>query len=118
MKTATISMDNYSFETVESIKKLFIDRIQAQMNVEGCQKKLDEHCRDGYTLPPLAGGSMKLYVADISFDNLKDETDRAFLKHLPTSFSLEKDQVDCLIAAGSLLLREHPEFKLFIEEYR
>lgn len=118
MKTATISMDNYSFETVESIKKLFIERIQAQMNVEGCQKKLDEHCKDGYKLRPLAGGSMKLYVADLSFDNLKDEAEKTFLKHLPTSFHLEKEQVDRLINAGSLLLREHPEFKLFIEEYR
>jgi predicted acylesterase/phospholipase RssA len=118
IKTATVSMDNYSFETVESIKKLFIERIQAQMNVEGCQKKLDEHCKDGYKLRPLAGGSMKLYVADISFDNLKDEAERTFLKHLPTSFSLEKDHVDRLITAGSLLLRQHPEFKLFIDEYR
>ena len=118
MKTATVSMDNYSFETVESIKKLFIDRIQAQMNREGCQKKLDEHCRDGYILPPLAAGSIKLYVADISFDNLADEDEKTFLKHLPTSFHLEKDQVDRLINAGSLLLRQHPEFKLFIDEYR
>jgi hypothetical protein len=118
IKTATVSMDNYSFETVESIKKLFIERIQAQMNVEGCQKKLDEHCKDGYKLRPLAGGSMKLYVADISFDGLADAHEKTYLKYLPTSFHLEKEQVDRLISAGSLLLRVHPEFKLFIEEYR
>ena len=118
MKTATVSMDNYSFETVESIRKLFIDRIQAQMNIEGCQRKLDEHCKDGYKLPLLAGGGMKLYVADISFDNLADAQERTFLKNLPTSFHLDKDQVDRLISAGSLLLREHPEFKLFIDEYQ
>ena len=118
MKTATVSLDNYSFETVESIKRLFSDRIQAQMNIEGCQKKLDEHCKNGYTLPPLVGGSMKLYVADISFDNLTEDAEKTFLKHLPTSFHLERDQVDRLISAGSLLLREHPEFKTFIDEYR
>jgi len=118
MKTATVSMDNYSFETVESIKQIFSDRVQAQMNIDGCQKKLDEHCKDGYTLPQLAGGSMKLYVVDISFDNLADDAEKTFLKHLPTSFHLEKDQVDRLISAGSILLREHPEFKAFIEEYR
>jgi predicted acylesterase/phospholipase RssA len=118
LKTCTISMDNYSFETVEAIKKIFSDRIQAQQNIAACQKQLDEHCRDGYTLPRLAGSGMKLYVADISFDNLSDEGEKAFLKNLPTSFHLEKDQVDRLISAGRLLLREHPELKAFIEEYR
>lgn len=118
MKTATVSMDNYSFETVEAIKGLFGERAQAQMNIEGCQKKLDEHCKDGYALSPLAGGDMKLYVVDISFDNLPDGEEKTYLKELPTSFYLEKDQVDRLISAGRVLLRNHPEFKAFIEEYR
>jgi len=118
MKTATVSMDNYSFETVEAIKRLFEERVQAQMNIEGCQKKLDEQCKNGYTLPPIAGGDMKLYVVDISLDNLPDGEEKTYLKELPTSFYLEKDQVDRLIRAGRRLLRDHPEFKAFIDEYR
>ena len=118
LKTCTVSMDNYSFETVESIKQLFADRIQAQNNVEACQQKLDEHCRDGFKIPELAGGRMKLYVADISFDNLADNDEKTFLKHLPTSFHLEKDQVERLIKAGGRLLMEDPELKVFIEEFK
>jgi len=118
LKTCTVSMDNYSFETVESIKHLFADRIQAQNNVETCQQKLDEHCRDGFKVPELAGGKMKLYVADISFDNLTDNDEKAFLKHLPTSFHLEKDQVERLIKAGRRLLKEDPELKVFMEEFK
>ena len=118
VKTCTVSMDNYSFETVESIKRIFSDRLQAQQNIDACQKQLNEHCRDGYALPSLAGGGMKLYVADISFDNLSDVTEKTFLNNLPTTFHLEKDQVDRLIKAGRLLLSEHPELKAFLDEYR
>lgn len=117
-KTCTVSMDNYSFETIESIKRLFTDRIQAQENIEACQKKLDEHCRDGFQLPQLAGGKMLLYVADISFDNLADSEEKTFLNNLPTSFSLEKDQVERLIRAGRHLVREDPVIKVFLEEFR
>lgn len=118
LKTCTVSMDNYSFETVESIKQLFADRIEAQASIEACQQKLDEHCRDGYKLPELAGGKMKLYVADISFDNMTDDNEKTFLKHLPTTFHLEKDQVERLIKAGRLLLKEDPEFRAFMEEFK
>jgi len=118
LKTSTVSMDNYSFETVESIKKLFADRIEAQMNLDGCQQKLDEHCKDGYKLPALAGGKMKLYVVDISFDNLSDNDEKNFLKHLPTTFHLEKNEVERLISAGRLLFKDHPEFKAFMDEFK
>jgi len=56
LKTCTISMDNYSFETVESIKQIFEERIKAQQSVESCQEHLDNHCRDSYKLPSMAGG--------------------------------------------------------------
>jgi NTE family protein len=118
LKTCTVSMDNYSFETVEAIKRLFAERIEVQENIEACQRKLDEHCRDGYKLPELAGGKMKLYVADISFDNMTDFDEKTFLKHLPTTFHLEKDQVERLIRAGQLLLKEDPEFRAFMEEFK
>jgi NTE family protein len=117
LKTCTVSMDNYSFETVESIKQLFSDRIKAQNNIEACRQKLEEHCKNGFKIPELAGGNMKLYVVDISFDNLTDNDEKAFLKHLPTSFHLEKDQVERLIKAGRRLLKEDPELKVFIEEF-
>jgi len=111
-------MDNYSFETVESIKQIFEERIKAQQSVESCQEHRDKHCRDSYKLPSMAGGQMKLYVVDISFDNISEKDEREFLKNLPTTFYLEKEEADRLIEAGGRLLVEHPEFKAFIEEYR
>jgi len=118
LKTCTISMDNYSFETVESIKQIFDERIKAQQYIESCQEHLDNHCRNNYKLPSMAGGQMKLYIVDISFDNISDKDEREFLKNLPTTFHLEKEEVNRLIKAGGRLIVEHPEFKAFMEEYR
>jgi hypothetical protein len=66
---------------------------------------------------------MKLYLADLTFDNLPLEpTDseingRSYYNQLPTTFSLSRDQVDSLIKVGGWLLRENPDFKEFLENY-
>lgn len=116
-KTATLSMDNYSFETVEMFKQMAADRVQTQKTWDSCQEILDQHSRDRFQLDPLAGGKLKLYIADLSFDDLRDETEKQYFKSLPTSFSLKKSQVDRLIQAGGKLLGEDPEFKKFLREF-
>jgi len=116
-KTSTVSMDNYSFETVEMFKEAAGERMKAQQYLTACQKKLDEHSADGFTLPRIAGGDMKLYVVDLSFNNLSDETEKDFFNNLPTSFALRESEVERLIEVGGRLLCEHPEFTRFIAEY-
>ncbi len=115
-KTATISMDNYTFESVEGFTDLLKERIKAQQSIAGCQQLLDLHAPDSYKIPPLAGGNLQLYVVDLSFDNLTDPSLRDYFNNLPTSFKLSKEQVDNLIDVGGKLLQEHPEFQRFIAE--
>lgn len=115
-KTATVSMDNYTFESVEGFTELLNERVKAQQSITGCQQLLDRHAKDGYKIPPLAGGILKLYVVDLAFDNLADAQSRDYFNSLPTSFKLSKEQVDKLIDAGGKLLEEHPDFKKFIAE--
>ena len=38
MKTATIAMDNYSFETIEAMKELRDMRERAQRNIAACRR--------------------------------------------------------------------------------
>ena len=116
LKTCTLSMDNYSFETVESFKKQVEERQKAQRDRSACQDLLDKHCKDGYQLPPLAGGNLVFGVADLSFDNLTDKAERDYLKALPTSFKLPEPDVERLIAAGRKLLRENPDLQRFLLE--
>lgn len=115
-KTATVSMDNYTFESVEVFADLLNERIKSQQNIAGCQQLLDRHGHDGYRIPPLAGGNLKLYVVDLAFDNLADLQQRTYFNDLPTSFKLSREQVDNLIAVGGKLLEQHPEFKKFVRE--
>ncbi len=117
-KTCTLSMDNYSFETVESFKKQVEERLKVQLDRSACQDLLDKHCKDGYRLPPLAGGDLVLAVADLSFDNLTDKAERDHLRSLPTSFRLSESDVDRLIAAGRKLFRENPDLQRFLQDVK
>ncbi len=115
-KTCTISMDNYAFETVEGFRNLIEERLRMQGVNQDCQTLLDRHASDGYRIPSLAGGDMKLGVVDVSFDGLPNPSERAYFNGLPTSFSLTQEQVEKLIEAGGRLLEENPDFREFMQE--
>jgi len=118
IKSCTIPMDNYTFETVEILKSEIRSRIKAKEAVAECQKLLDAHCKDGYKMPEPAGGNMKLYIAEITFENLREKNERIYFNDLPTSFALEREQVDKLVEIGARLLSDNPSFRKFMEEYR
>ncbi len=117
IKTCTVSMDNYTFETVEAFRDQVEERGKAQRSLDDCQEKLDKYCGRSYHIPPLSGGSLKPYVVDLSFENIIDEAEKEFFNNLPTTFSLEKTEVDRLIEVGGRLLVSHPEFQRFLKEY-
>ena len=123
-KTATVSLDNYSFETVEMFKELAAQRIQDQTSLKACQQIINQNCSDKFEIPPLPGGQLKLYLADLTFDNIPPASPAAGIKgrdyynELPTTFYLPGDQVNNLITVGGWLLRENPDFKRFLGEYQ
>ena len=123
-KTATLSLDNYSFETVEMFKELAAQRIQDQAALEACQQIINQNCSEKFKIPPLAGGQLKLYLADLTFDNIPPTSPapgirgRDYYNELPTTFYLPGDQVDNLITVGGWLLKENPDFKRFLGEYQ
>ena len=47
-KTATLALDNYSFETVEMFKELVAQRIRNQATLDDCQQTIDRHCRNKF----------------------------------------------------------------------
>ena len=102
-----------SVETVEATKDLRAERVKAQKNIAACQKKLDQ-CPGAPQLPKLAG-DIDPYVIEVNFEAIRDPERRKYFLTLPTSFSLEKDQVQALIDVGPQLLEETPEFRAFIQ---
>jgi NTE family protein len=117
VKSFTIPMENYTFETVELLRSMLREKIKEQEAAASCQKLLDTYCKDGFRIAETAGGKMKLYIAELSFENLRDKKERIYFNDLPTSFSLEREQVDKLIEVGGRLLSDNPSFRKFLEEY-
>jgi len=121
-KTATLSLDNYSFETIEMFKELVAQRIRDQATLTACQQKITDNCSNKFNIPLLAGGDMKLYVTDLTFDNIPLESPapgikgRNYYNGLPTTFYLPGEQVEDLIKVGGWLLKENPDFRDFLRE--
>jgi NTE family protein len=57
------------------------------------------------------GQAPQIHMVELAFDLFEEPEERAYFDELPTSFSLEKEQVDRLIAAGRELLRESPQYQ-------
>ncbi|HVO49192.1 MAG TPA: patatin-like phospholipase family protein [Steroidobacteraceae bacterium] len=115
-KTATIALDNYSFESIERIKELRDQRRQAQRAVASCQAKLDT-CPDP---PKLAKFPVDLepFVVDIDFDAVPDPERRRYFHSLPTSFALSKEQVQKVIDMAGELLEADPEYQALLQSLR
>jgi NTE family protein len=54
-------------------------------------------------------------MIEVAFDMLDDPEERAYFHELPTSFKLDDEAVDRLIAAGRKMLQESPELGALLE---
>ena len=109
-KTSTVSMDNYSFESIQMISDMLNISRQDAEEILHCQAVIDQHCRSGYQLPKM-GHLFNVTVVEVNFLNVKDPKKQQELLRLPTSFKLDKAQVDELISVGGELLGQSKAFK-------
>lgn len=116
-KTATVSMDNYSFETIQLISDLLKISERAAQEIVHCQAVIDEHCSSGYKLPKM-GHHFKVTVVEVNFLNVKDPAKRQRLLSLPTSFGLSEQQVDELIGVGGELLDQSKAFNELLKRIK
>jgi len=59
---------------------------------------------------------VKSYFIEVSFEDVTEPQLKLFLNNIPTSFKLEKDQVDALIDNGRSLLRANPKFQELLND--
>jgi NTE family protein len=95
LATATISMDNYSFDTVD-----FASRVTDELKKN---KLLD---------PSLQAPTP--YMIEISFEAIPDPSLRRAFYGIDTSFHLPSEQVNALVAMGCNLLKNDPVFRCMI----
>lgn len=67
---------------------------------------------------PGACGDIEFYLVDVSFGNLQDRAEGAYLAKLPTSFRLSGGDVDRLRAGARRILAESEDFKRPLRDLR
>ena len=103
MATATIAMDNYSFDTVDFTNELANELKQAE------------------EVSAKSGGKLKLhapvpYVIELSFEAIPDAKTRQQFYGIGTNFDLPANQVKALINMGCVLLKNDPVFRCMLAD--
>jgi len=83
-----------------------VDRISFDM-VEQVREKLAAWQAEA----PTGGPARRGYVAQVTFDSLKDPAERLYFKRMKTRLTLPKEQVERLREVAGRLLREAPAFQ-------
>lgn len=101
MATATISMDNYSFDTVDFTSRL----MNALQQAEATSR-----------LSPGSGLRAPVpYVMEIGFEAIPNKRAREAFLSIGTNFELPRDQVKALIYMGCSLLKKDPIFLCMLD---
>ncbi len=105
---SSISISRYNVETVALMRETiprWADEIRRGRCASG---EIDTS--------PGGCGDIRFYVVEVKFDALKDKAERSFFKRLPTSFSLEPDEVDKLRDVAQRLLAESKDFQQLLKD--
>ena len=107
---ATVPLDNYTFDTVELLRKT-VDEFDTDARlVEDCNRlSARRGAQCALQLP--APHKVELYPIQVAFDYIASAEERAWFKNLPTNFELPRETVDRLRAVGRRLLSEDPQFQ-------
>jgi NTE family protein len=105
---SSIAISRYNIETVALMREMlprWADEVRRG------------RCAPGEVItPPGSCGDFQFYVVEVKFDALKDEAERSYFKRLPTSFSLQPDEVDKLRDAAHRILAESAEFQRLLRD--
>jgi len=104
LKTANISIDNYSFDTVEILKNSFEEH-------EKAVKIIKRSGRKGMKFT-----DYKTCLVNVNFYKIRDKKRRKWFLNMPTNFSLESHRIDALVNEAGNILMESVEFKKLINE--
>ena len=77
---------------------------------------LKQQLMQGAEAMSTAGYSVTPYFIELDIAEIEDPEERLYFNNIPTSFSLEKEQVDMLINTARSLLRKNPEYQKLLHE--
>jgi len=114
MKTATVSMETVTFDTIDLALQPQRDREQAQTDIRKCNERLNM-CK-AERFPTLAREIRTCFI-HIDFEALPSP-DRGDLLKLPTTFALKPEQIKRLQKAASTLLDSSTDFNQLVRALR
>lgn len=112
---ATVPLDNYSQDTIELLRREFANRKQNRQSWEGCGQLLQRNHCETEKMPGTGPADVGFYDIYVGFSRIQDAGERHALFNYPTSFNLDKAQVDKLLAVGGELLTSSPDFQRLVE---
>jgi NTE family protein len=115
-KTATIAMDNYSYESIDRVRSELLARVLTQKDLESANRRLAEYCPQAPKFPTFKT-AVDMYVIEINFRAvalIPGEDPRYYLD-LPTTFELNHEQIKRLIAIGPKLLNASPQYQCLLK---
>jgi NTE family protein len=108
VKSAGVPIDRYSGEMVEQLKDIDARWTTLRQIRDSVARMKDN---DPAMKQILNAPDADIYVIDVSFKALKDQSERDYLNQLPTSFSLPDEAVDRLRAAAGSLILNSPDLQ-------
>ncbi len=113
LKSAGVPIDHYSYEATELLrdkqarwKSMKVVRDSAAMAAN----------KDPAVASAVRTPETEIYAIDVSFSQLTDEAERAYLNELPTSFVLPPEAVDRLRAAAGKAIQNSPDFRKLLKD--
>ena len=107
---SSIAIERYNEETLALTK---------ESAASWAEEIRDQRCKGGeVSTTPGSCGDIQFYVVQVKFDALEDESERIYFKSLPTSFSLESEQVDQLREVAHRILAQSDEFQRFLQDLK
>jgi NTE family protein len=113
IKAAGVPIDRYSGEMVEQLKDID-DRWKALRRMRDSVAFARD--KDPAMAYVVNAPDAEIYVIDVSFQELKDKSERDALNQLPTSFHLPHKAVDRLRAAAATIILDSPDLQQMLKD--
>ncbi len=113
LKASGTPIDQFSFESVELLRDIAA-RWQTMNKIRSSPAMAGN--KDPEITKLLRAPNPQIYAIDVSFSQLKDAAELAYLNQQPTTFVLPPEAVDRLRAAAGTLILQSPEFQQVLKD--
>ena len=114
---ATVPLNNYSFDTLDLLRRSVNEFNESARLVSGCKDLAAAKGRQ-CALDLAAPRQIEFFPIEVAFEYIDDPAERGWFKNLPTTLQLPRESVDKLRAVGRRILGEDPNFRKLVQTLR